>query len=325
MALLGPIASHVTVLKPITSHNDPILTLQYMPSPPDFTIRTILDVFSQPQSKLESASSPSHPFVARLHKPPTLEERARRMHTREQRAMLMRLVFSIAAAIPTFIIAVVYMSLVSHTNETRQWFMHPLWTGNTSRMEWALFFLSTPVMFYSAGIFHRRSLKEIWALWKPGSRVPYWKRFTRFGSMNLLVSTGVSVAYFSSIALLALAASQPASDTGEGDTTSYFDSVVFLAMFLLAGECFHITQEEFALLRFAIRTLLGSLQQGPDRRCRDCAWEITPHRGSFGDGHIAFRAPFHFINVERFGESHICVLSYSSWKADPTSRCACVS
>ncbi|KAI0092721.1 heavy metal translocatin [Irpex rosettiformis] len=234
MALLGPIASHVTVLKPLTTHTDPLLTLEYVPSPPEFTIRTILDVFSRPQSEADS-SSPLHPFVAHLYHPPTLEQRARRMHAREQRDMLMRLLFSVIVAIPTFIIGVVYMSLVGHTNKTRMWFMRPLWTGNASRMEWALFFLATPVMFYSAGTFHRRSLKEIWALWKPGSRVPYWQRFTRFGSMNLLVSTGVSVAYFSSIALLALAGSQPASDTGEGDTTTYFDSVVFLAMFLLAG------------------------------------------------------------------------------------------
>lgn len=232
MALLEPIASQINILKPLTDHNDPILRLEYTPSPPDFTIRTILDLFSA--SKPESA--PTHPFSATLHQPPTLEERAKRMHAQEQRALLLRLAFSFVAAIPTFIIGVVYMSLVGHENETRRWFMRPLWTGNVSRMEWALFFLATPVMFYSAGTFHRRSLKEIWALWKPGSRVSYWQRITRFGSMNLLVSTGVSVAYFSSIALLALAGSQTASDTGAGDTTTYFDSVVFLSMFLLAGE-----------------------------------------------------------------------------------------
>lgn len=44
------------------------------------------------------------------------------------------------------------------------------------------------------------------------------------------------MAYFASIALLALAASQPASTDGKGDTTTYFDSVIFLTMFLLIGE-----------------------------------------------------------------------------------------
>jgi P-type Cu+ transporter len=42
------------------------------------------------------------------------------------------------------------------------------------------------------------------------------------------------VAYFSSVVLLALAASQPASGKATG-TTTYFDSVVFITMFLLAG------------------------------------------------------------------------------------------
>lgn len=53
---------------------------------------------------------------------------------------------------------------------------------------------------------------------------------------NYQVSAGVSVGYFSSVGLLGLAAAQPASPSGMGDITTYFDSVVFLTMFLLAGE-----------------------------------------------------------------------------------------
>jgi P-type Cu+ transporter len=49
------------------------------------------------------------------------------------------------------------------------------------------------------------------------------------------VSCGISVAYFSSIALLALAASQKISSEN-GDTSTYFDSVIFLTMFLLSGQ-----------------------------------------------------------------------------------------
>jgi hypothetical protein len=44
------------------------------------------------------------------------------------------------------------------------------------------------------------------------------------------------VAYFSSIVVLALAAIQPPSSDGTGQETTYFDYVVFLTMFLLAGE-----------------------------------------------------------------------------------------
>jgi Cu+-exporting ATPase len=53
--------------------------------------------------------------------------------------------------------------------------------------------------------------------------------------MNLLVSSGVTVAYVSSIVLLALAATQTPVNTMDGDMTTYFDSVVFLTMFLLLG------------------------------------------------------------------------------------------
>jgi hypothetical protein len=81
------------------------------------------------------------------------------------------------------------MTLVHSNNQTKQYLMSPMWNGNVSRTEWALFFLATPVYFYSAGLFHRRSIKEIRALWRKGSTTPIIKRFTRFGSMNLLVCT----------------------------------------------------------------------------------------------------------------------------------------
>lgn len=229
MAALKAFGSDIMVSKPLTSHTDPILTLSYTPSPPNLTIRSIIHA-------IEGAGEPATPFSASIHRPPSLEDRARYMQRREQKSLLQRLLFSVIVAIPTFIIGIVYMSLVPSSDPTRMWFEEPMWTGNTSRAEWALFFLATPVMFYSAGTYHRRSLREIYALWRRGSRVPVWKRFVRFGSMNLLVSTGVSVAYFASIALLALSATQTRSESGQGDTTTYFDSVVLLTMFLLAGE-----------------------------------------------------------------------------------------
>ncbi|KAI0775940.1 heavy metal translocatin [Trametes elegans] len=228
MTAVEALGDGVTVSRPLTSYTDPVLTLTYNPSPPHLTIRAIIRA-------IEGAGEPSTPFTASIYRPPSLEDRARYMQRREQKNLLMRLVFSIIVAIPTFILGIVYMTLVPSSNATRMWIEEPMWAGNASRAEWALFILATPVMFYSAGIYHRRSLREIYALWRKGSRVPVWKRFVRFGSMNLLVSTGVSVAYFASIALLALAASQERSTSGHGDTTTYFDSVVFLTMFLLAG------------------------------------------------------------------------------------------
>ncbi|KAJ3830533.1 E1-E2 ATPase-domain-containing protein [Lentinula raphanica] len=219
------IMNSITILKSIQSYNDPVLTISYQPNPVTFTIRHIL---------LHMRTSNSE-FKFSVYHPPTVEEVSRKIQRREQRNLLLRLLFTVILAIPTFIIGIVYMSLVPAGNSAKTFFMEPMWTGNASRAQWALFFLATPAMFYSAGIFHRRSIKEIHALWKKGSTVPIIKRFTRFGSMNLLVSSGVSVAYFSSIALLALAAAQPRSPAGQGDQTTYFDSVVLLTMFLLIG------------------------------------------------------------------------------------------
>ena len=58
----------------------------------------------------------------------------------------------------------------------------------------------------------------------------------------LKISLGVSVAYFSSIAELAISASRdPPNDTAvTAQSTTYFDSVVFLTMFLLIGTCIHV-------------------------------------------------------------------------------------
>jgi len=54
--------------------------------------------------------------------------------------------------------------------------------------------------------------------------------------MNLLISLGVSVAYFSSVAELAISAGKRMSGHAVSTASmTYFDSVVFLTMFLLIG------------------------------------------------------------------------------------------
>ena len=162
------------------SLQDPILRLTYEPSPPTFTLRDVI-------STITSSNSP--PFRVMVYKPPSLEDRAQSIRTKEKRSLLHRFIFTVIVTIPTFIIGVVFMSLVPSNNPTRNFLMEPMWTGNASRIQWSLLFLATPVMFYSAGNFHRRCLKEIHALWRRGSPTPVWKRFLRFGSMNLLVYT----------------------------------------------------------------------------------------------------------------------------------------
>ncbi|KAK4077262.1 hypothetical protein Purlil1_12414 [Purpureocillium lilacinum] len=124
------------------------------------------------------------------------------------------------------------MSLVPQNNPGRHYLMERL--RGVTRGEWALFVLATPVYFFAADVFHRRSIKELHSLWKRGSPVPILRRFYRFGSMDMLMSFGTTIAYFSSIVELIIAATLPDTVNMERNTT-YFDSVVFLTMFLLIG------------------------------------------------------------------------------------------
>ncbi|KAG6379412.1 heavy metal translocatin [Boletus reticuloceps] len=216
---------NIIITKPFVDHTHPIIEISYQPAPPNFTIRSII-------ACIQSADPA---FKVSPHHPPTLEQRARSMQLHERTLLLNRLFFTFLAAVPTFILSVVYANLAPPGNSSKAYLMQPMWNGNASRTQWSLFFLATPVMFYSASLFHYRSIREILAMWRKGSSTPIIARFTRFGSMNLLVSIGVSVAYFASVVLLALAASQPPASNGVGDSTTYFDSVVLLTFFLLTG------------------------------------------------------------------------------------------
>ena len=211
----------LVVLKPLTLQ-DPILRIRYSPRVPVFTVRDIL-------AKVLSADET---FKPALFHPPSLEERSRKLHAREQRRLLIRVLLTIAIAIPTFIVGIVFMSLVPSSDAIRRFFMHPLHAG-VSRSQWSLFILATPVYFLCADVFHRRALKELQSLWRRGSTTPVLQRFYRFGSMNMLMSLGTTLAYFSSVAQLINAGIHP-SATPE-DSSFYFDSVVFLTLFLLIG------------------------------------------------------------------------------------------
>ena len=70
-------------------------------------------------------------------------------------------------------------------------------------------------------------------MWRRGSNTSILRRFYRFGSMNMLMSLGTSIAYISSVAqMIAAGITRPVM---VDDGTFYFDSVVFLTLFLLIG------------------------------------------------------------------------------------------
>ncbi|KAF2030004.1 copper-transporting P-type ATPase [Setomelanomma holmii] len=223
-ALHEVFGDHVTIEagKSSLSLQSPILYIRYVPEVPGFTIRTIFDAIKDANPAFEPS----------IFHPPTIEERAREMHAQERKRILFRLVLCVVIAIPTFILGIVFMSLISSQHPVRKYIMGTMWAGNVTRLSWALFILSTPVYFFAADTFHRRAIKEVRAMWRPGSRTLWLHRFTRFGSMNMLISLGTSIAYFASVVELALAATKKSSGSMND---SYFDAVVFLTMFLLIG------------------------------------------------------------------------------------------
>ncbi|KAJ4306019.1 hypothetical protein N0V88_000811 [Collariella sp. IMI 366227] len=129
-----------------------------------------------------------------------------------------------ASSASSFILGIVYMSLVPSHNPSKHYLMSP-WTSGLSRAQIALFILATPVYFFAADLFHRRAIKEILTLWRRGSKVPVWKRFVKFGSMNTLMSLGTTVAYFSSVGQMIAAGVEKPREVE--DANFYFDSVVF--------------------------------------------------------------------------------------------------
>jgi len=72
----------------------------------------------------------------------------------------MRVLFTFIAAIPTFFIGIVFMSLVPAHNPSRHYLMKPLIAG-VSRTQWALLVISTPVYLFCADLFHVRAVREV--------------------------------------------------------------------------------------------------------------------------------------------------------------------
>ncbi|KAI8940131.1 hypothetical protein NX059_003844 [Plenodomus lindquistii] len=212
----------IAIEEPLPSATKPLLRVTYTPNPANLTIRHIFEIIR--------STNPA--FEPSIYHPLTLEERAREMHAEERKRILFRLILCIIIAIPTFVLGIVLMSLVDDKNSVRTYMMGKMWAGNVNRLSWALFILATPIYFFAADTFHRRAIKELKAMWRPGSRTPFMHRFIRFGSMNMLISLGTTIAYLASVAELALAATKKSSGSM---TDSYFDAVVFLTMFLLIG------------------------------------------------------------------------------------------
>jgi len=170
-------ADNLMILKPLQSAKDPTIKFKYTPQP-DVNTRIIIEKIESldPQFEVSTVQSES------------LEERGKAVHKAELKRIIIRLILCVIVAIPTLVIGIVFMSLLKPTHPLRMWVETPIWAGLVTRAEWALFILSTPVYFFAADLFHVRAVIELRGLWSRRNPKPIWKKFVKFGSMNLLVS-----------------------------------------------------------------------------------------------------------------------------------------
>lgn len=216
--------------------DEPFIKFTYIPSE-NVTIRKFLHdlnhlIASESTEEGYKVIEDKGTFECSIVEPVSMEEHLRKLSRKEVIGIVIRLTIATLFAIPTFIFGIVSMSLLPKSNSFKKWMDEPLWAGNVSRETWSLLFLSTPVYFFAADIFHRKAFKEVKALWV--YKNTFKKRLLRFGSMSLLMCLGTSIAYISSIVSLVLA-SQQKPKSHHAMTTTYFDSVVFLTFFLLIG------------------------------------------------------------------------------------------
>ncbi|KAB5513026.1 hypothetical protein GE09DRAFT_1209160 [Coniochaeta sp. 2T2.1] len=211
------------VVDKLPTLDKPYATFSYTPQAPSLTVRHILSALS--------AADPA--FTVTIYHPPTVEERSRQLVRRTMLRALYRVILSLVAAIPALIIGVVYMNLVSSEDPGQRYLMSTL--RGVSRAEWANLVIATPVYFFATDVFHRRTIKELYNLWRPGSPTPILRRFYRFGSMDMLISFATSVADFGSIVEIIIATTLPDDGHHMQKTKTHLDAVVFLTLFLLIG------------------------------------------------------------------------------------------
>lgn len=211
---------------------------------------------------LEGLSQVSPEYYPSVTKSQSLAEKGQKIQQREVRVLQWHFVIAFLFAIPTFIIGILGMVLLPHHNAFRRDIMTPVW-GAANKGTIALWPLATVVQFGAGRLFYERAFSSIRPLVRrlfsstsrhaAPSRLT-WRSFLSFGSMDLLVVLSTTTSYFASIAMLILDVRSPPDVASVG---TYFDSCVFLIMFILMGRCL----EAYAKSRTTNAvSLLGSLR-----------------------------------------------------------------
>ena len=140
----------VTILKPYASDPPNVLRINYTPSVPHFTIRMMM-------STILSTGIPSPPSQFGIRLPPT--KLLVKCIERNKGNFYFVLLFAVTAAIPTFIIGILYMSLLKADNPGRLYLK-----GRYGWVKLREVTISTPVMFYAAEVSRNGILSYVEAL-----------------------------------------------------------------------------------------------------------------------------------------------------------------
>ncbi|WWD18579.1 hypothetical protein CI109_103032 [Kwoniella shandongensis] len=219
--------------KAISLHS-PVITVEYVPHQP-LTIRQIL----------VSLSDLAEEFDSEVVKTQSLNERSQKIQKKEVRILASHCLVAIIFAIPTFVIAIVGMILVRGSSSLKMSLMRPVW-GAANLGTIILWPLATVVQFGVGRLFYERAFASMWphlrallpsflrrkSTRRIAPRPLTWRTLFSFGSMDLLVVLSTTVSYFASIAMLILDVQNQPDKESVG---TYFDSCVFLIMFILVG------------------------------------------------------------------------------------------
>ncbi|KAG9293827.1 hypothetical protein G9A89_019165 [Geosiphon pyriformis] len=140
----------------------------------------------------------------------------RQLAEKEQQRFKNHFVLSLWFAVPTFIIAMIFMNALPHDNRIRQIFMTQMVPG-LEIGTFLLFLLATPVQFYLGYPFYVRACKSLY--------------YARAANMDTLVSIGITVAYAGSIVNVCLPVAHGSDQPGQ----QFFETSVFLVTFIWLG------------------------------------------------------------------------------------------
>lgn len=235
---------------PIISVDQPISQITYIPDSPRFTLRTI-----------RKAITNLGGFQLSIQHDLTLAQRAEKAQAAERRRILYRLLTTFLFVVPTFVVGVVGMMLLSEENSFKHSLETPVW-GDSTKGTWVMFSLATPIQFGVGWFFYERAFKSLRGVWRRKRQVPWqrvwFERLFKWGSMDSLVSLGISVAYAASLVYLALDVRRQGMEN-----STYFDVSVFL---IVSSVPFFKASTECTTVLHFVRSLSREFKQSSDRR-----------------------------------------------------------